>query len=96
MKDENTLKGLITGYADANISDTVRLDLIRENRIAVQTKLAEVEAELNQIEHSWEREEISLSQLEQHRREGETARRRLSAGLGMLELYIARLERVRG
>lgn len=95
MRDENSVPGLITGYADADQTGEIKLQLLKQNREAVERKLDQIEQSLTTIAQRWEDKEITLAQLEQHKKEAAGERKRLNGNLQLLDLYIARLERLR-
>ncbi|GFZ94195.1 hypothetical protein [Sphingobium fuliginis] len=94
MNDENNLSGLNHGFADADQSDNIRLELIKENRVAVEAKITAIKAESLSLEAKASTGNISPAELDRHREDILRARKRLEKNLSLLELYISRLEQV--
>ncbi len=95
MRDENSMPGLTTGYAEADQPSEIKLQLLEQNRKAVERKLDELEQGLGAIEQQWQDREITLSELEQYKKDAAAQRKRLTGNLQLLDLYVARLERLR-
>ncbi|WP_327752090.1 hypothetical protein VVT58_06430 [Sphingobium sp. SJ10-10] len=94
MKDENSMVGLTSGYADADQSENIRLSLVQQNRQAVEAKIKEIEAQSLALEAKVAAGEISAADLKRHQDEIGRAHKRLAGNLRLLELYVSQLEQV--
>lgn len=92
MKDENSMAGLTSGYADADQAENIRLSLVQQNREAVEAKINDIEAQSLALEARAAAGEISTADLKHHQEDISRVRKRLEGNLRLLELYVSRLE----